>query len=160
VSFAKELAAIRIAADEIRIARIKARKDQEATGAKRQTMPFVSPECKKVLAQVNRNAAALQKKVRGKPELICAQIEAIEPVAMRNHVASILWWDFCGALTKAPTHLDRYISIKHEEQDPEQLTAELYAIGYGALVAYKRARIAAPKRGQKGRRTDIILAKA
>jgi hypothetical protein len=151
VSFEKELAAHRAAAAEIRLARIKARKDQEASGAKRQTMPIVSDECKKQMSMINRNVAAMQRMVREKPEVICAKIDAIEQVGMRNHVGSIVWWDFLGRLTKAPTHLDRYINVKHEEQDAEQLTAELYRIGYGALVAFKRARITAPKRGEYGR---------
>jgi len=151
VSFEKELAAHRVAADEIRLARIKARKDQEASGAKRQTMPIVSDECKKLMAQINRNVAAMQRMVREKPQVICAKIEAIEPVGMRNHIGSIIWWDFLGGLTKAPTYLDRYINVKHEEQDADQLTAELYRIGYGALVAFKRAGITAPKRGEYGR---------
>lgn len=144
MSFDSELKAHRAAAADMLIRRREATRLSKAEGSTRHhnTSPPQPPEHRETLRLVSEARTNLRTLARTTPDVVINRIEAL-PTQIRNQVGSIIWWECFGDLAsgQAPKCLDHYINAKHADNDTEQLTAALYAVGFPALVAFKRARI-------------------
>ena len=85
-------------------------------------------------------------------------VGAVEPVAVRQHVAAIVWWDFYSERHGLGAFLKLYDLSRGFDfeavADVDALVAGLKKVGYSAAVAVRRVRIL--RRYEKRRAARMI----
>lgn len=89
----------------------------------------IAPELRDLLAAETAGRRALKRK---QPEEWARDIGALDDEAIRNRVASIVWWDYFGgrpAATPWP-HLNRWLKAETECVAHEELARALWRVGF------------------------------